>query len=66
MVNCHERRIEFEADLCRRALDLISKDIWKFRGTVTHLYSMEEFDKANEDMETHAGNFIKGVVKCDE
>lgn len=66
MVNCHERRIEFEADLCRRALDLISKDIWKFRGTVTHLYSMEEFDRANEDMETHAGNFIKGVVKCDE
>ncbi len=66
MINCHERRIEFEADLCRRALDLISKDIWKFRGTVTHIYSLEEFDKANEDMELHRNGFIKGAVKCDE
>jgi len=66
MINCHERRIEYEAELCRRALDLISKDIWKFRGLSNHIYSMEEFDKANEDMITHRDNFIKGLVKCDD
>lgn len=66
MVNCHERRIEFEVGLCRRALDLISKDIWKFRGLTNHIYSMDEFDKANHDMENHKDNFIKGAVKCDE
>lgn len=66
MINCHERRIEYEAELCRRALDLVSKDIWKFRGLSNHIYSMEEFDKANEDMITHRDNFIKGLVKCDD
>jgi Threonine dehydrogenase and related Zn-dependent dehydrogenases len=63
-INCHERRIDYEATLCKRALELISKDIWKFKDTVTNIYSMEEFDKANEDMETKANGFIKGVVKC--
>lgn len=65
MINCHERRIEFETELCRRGLELISKDIWKFRGTVNHIYPIEEFDKASEDMENHSGNFIKGAVVCD-
>lgn len=65
VVNCHERRIMFEADLCRRALDLISKGIWKFTGATNKIYTMEEFDKANEDMEIHAGGFIKGAILCE-
>ena len=63
-INCHERRIMYEAGLCKRCLMLLSRGIWKFTGMTTHVYSMEEFDKANEDMETHSDNFIKGVVKC--
>lgn len=66
MINCHERRIMFEVDLCRRALDLISKGIWKFSGVTNHIYTMDEFDKAHYDMENHTNNFIKGAVKCDE
>ena len=66
LANCHERRIDFETELCRRALSLISKGIWKFTGAVRHIYSMDEFDKANYDMENHTDNFIKGAVKCDE
>ncbi len=65
LINCHERRIEFETELCHRGLDLIAKDIWKFRGTVNSIYAMEEFDKANYDMENHTNNFIKGAVRCD-
>lgn len=60
-INCHERRIEFETELCRRGLDLISKEIWKFTGATRHIYSMEEFDKANCDMKHHTNNFIKGA-----
>ena len=63
VVNCHERRIEYEATLCPRCLDLVSSGYWKFRG-VTRVYSMEDFDRANEDMETHRDNFIKGAVRC--
>ena len=65
VINCHERRIEFEAGLCRRALDMLSKGLWKFTGTVNHIYTMEEFDQANYDMENHTGNFIKGAVLCE-
>jgi len=63
-VNCHERRIDYEATLCRRALELLSKDIWKFKGATTHIYGMDEFDKANDDLNTKRGNYIKGAVAC--
>ena len=65
MINCHERRIDFEADLCKKALDLISRGMWKFTGVTNNIYTMEEFDKGNEDMEIHANGFIKGAVRCD-
>ena len=63
--NCHERRIDYEVTLARRALELISKGMWKFKGVTKHLYTFEEFDMANEDMESHRDNFIKGVVYCE-
>lgn len=66
LINCHERRIDLETEFCKRGLDLISKDIWKFKGLTTHIYSMEEFDRANYEMEAHTNNFIKGLVRCDE
>lgn len=63
--NCHERRIQYEADLCKRALHLISRGQWKFTGAARHIYALDEFDKANEDMANHTDNFIKGLVCCD-
>lgn len=65
MYNCHERRIAYEATLCKRALNLISQGQWKFTGTARHIYTMEEFDRANNDMANHTDNFIKGLVRCD-
>jgi threonine dehydrogenase-like Zn-dependent dehydrogenase len=62
--NCHERRIEHEAMLCQRALELISKGIWKFKDVKTNVYDMEEFDLANEEMEKKTNGFIRGAVKC--
>lgn len=64
-INCHERRIDYEATLCKRALELISRGIWAFKGVTNHIYTMDEFDKANEDLEAHTDNFIKGAIKCD-
>lgn len=64
MYNCHERRIGYEATLCERALRLLSQGQWQFRGAARHIYGLEEFDRANEDMACHADNFIKGLVRC--
>lgn len=63
-INCHERRIMWEVEVCRRCLDLLSKGIWKFTGLAQHIYDMDEFDRANEDMASHRDGFIKGLVRC--
>lgn len=64
VLNCHERRIDYENSLSRRAMELLSSGLWKFTGMANHIYEMEDFDRANADMESHAGNFIKGLVRC--
>jgi len=63
-INCHERRIEYEATLCERCLMLLSRGIWKFTGVTRHIYEMEDFDRAQLDMENHCDGFIKGAVRC--
>ncbi len=63
-INCHERRIEYEATLCERCLMLLSRGIWKFTGVTRHIYEMEDFDRAQLDMENHRDGFIKGAVRC--
>jgi threonine dehydrogenase-like Zn-dependent dehydrogenase len=61
--NCHERRIEYEATLAARALKLLASGQWRFTGVTNHIYSAQEFDRANMDMDSHRDNFIKGAVK---
>ena len=63
-INCHERRIDYEARLCERCMFLLSRGIWKFTGVTNHIYEMEQFDQANEDMINHANGFIKAAVRC--
>ena len=64
MINCHERRIMYEYELCKRCLDLIASGVWNFKGVTNHIYTMEEFDKANRDLIIHKDGYIKGAVKC--
>lgn len=64
-VNCHERRIEHETTLCRRCIDMLASGQWGFKGLATHIYRMEEFDRANADMETKENGFVKGLVLCE-
>ena len=57
-INCHERRISYEADLCKRCMELMEKDIWKFRG-VTKVYQIEDVDKGSDMMIKHTDGSIK-------
>ena len=61
-INCHERRIDYEAGLCRRCMELLDKGIWKFTG-VTRVFDTEEFDRVSEMMEHHTDGFIKGAFR---
>lgn len=62
-INCHERRIDYEADLCRRCMELLEKGIWKFTG-VTKVFDMKDFDEVSEMMIHHTDGFIKGAFRC--
>ena len=59
-INCHERRIAYEADLCKRCMELLDKKIWNFTG-VTKIYPVEMFDEVSVMMEEHTDNFIKAA-----
>lgn len=61
-INCHERRIEYEAFLCKRCMELLDKGIWKFKG-VTKVFNIDEFDEVCEMMIDHRDNFIKAGIK---
>ena len=61
-VNCHERRIDYETELCRRCMELLDKGIWQFRG-VTKIYDIKDFDRVSEIMEHHTDGFIKGAFR---
>ena len=63
-INCHERRIEYEAQLCKRCMELLSSGLWKFTGVTRHIYDLEDFDEAQYDMMNHKNGFIKGAVRC--
>lgn len=62
-INCHERRIDYEAGLCRRSMELLEKGIWQFTG-VTKIYDMKDFDKVSDMMIHHTDGFIKAAFRC--
>jgi len=64
--NTHERRTAFQVECCRNALDLLSKGIWNFKGLSTHIYGLDEFDRANEDLISKPNNFIKALIRCSD
>ncbi|HIW73839.1 MAG TPA: alcohol dehydrogenase catalytic domain-containing protein [Firmicutes bacterium] len=65
-LNAHERRVDFQTECCRHALDLLSSGRWDFKGVTNHIYTMEEFDRANEEMESKPRGYIKAAIRCAE
>jgi len=63
-INCHERRYDFQAMCCQHSMDLLSSGKWAFKGVSKNIYSMEEFDRANDEMENKPKGYIKALVKC--
>lgn len=64
MENLHERRNEYQSELCKKCMDLIASGQWKFTGMSRHIYDMEEFDRANQEMEQKPEGYIKALIRC--
>lgn len=59
----HERRPLYQTYCCKNALELISKGLWNFKGVSNNIYTMEEFDIANEVLESKPKGYIKALIK---
>lgn len=68
VLNTQIRDDELAARYCRQALDLIARGQWKFTGTVRqeHIYSLEEFDRCQHDLEQKPPGFIKALIRCND
>lgn len=66
IINTHERRVAFHVDCCRNALDLLSSSKWNFKGVSNFIYGLDEFDRANREMESKPKGFIKALVRCND
>ena len=64
VINTHERRQLFQAQCCQNALDMIRLGQWNYKGVCNNIYGLDEFDKANTDMENKPKGFIKALVRC--
>jgi threonine dehydrogenase-like Zn-dependent dehydrogenase len=64
VVNTHERRDDFQMHCCENAMYLLSSGLWNYKGVTNNIYSMEEFDKANYDMDNKPKGYIKALVRC--
>ncbi len=64
VINTHERRQLFQAACCKNALDMILRGQWNFKGVCNNIYGLDEFDRANTEMESKPKGFIKALVRC--
>ena len=66
VINTHERREAFQAACCQNALDLLCSGMWNFKGVSNHIYGLNEFDRANEELANKPKGYIKGLVICSD
>ena len=65
-INTHERREAFQAACCHNALDMLSRGVWNYKGVSNHIYGLDAFDHANEEMERKPKGFIKALIRCND
>ena len=68
VLNTQIRDDDLATRYCRQALDLIARGQWKFTGTVNprHIYSLEEFDRCQYELEQKPAGFIKALIRCND
>lgn len=62
--NTHERRVAFQVECVKNALDMLSRGIWNYKGVGNHIYGLDEFDRANEELIIKPNNLIKSLIRC--
>lgn len=62
MLNTHPREWDMLQDGIKNAHDLMANGSWKFTKVPTMVYPMNQFDKAQADLETKYGKYLKALI----
>ncbi|WP_235426974.1 zinc-binding dehydrogenase [Cohnella kolymensis] len=65
VINAHERRAHVHMKQMEAGLKLIQNGLFNMKDMVTHVYGLDEVDKAYESMKSKPSGFIKAVIKID-
>lgn len=65
IVNAHERRQHVHMRLMEAGLKLIAAGLFNMKDLVTHVYRLDEVDRAYEAMQSKPSGFIKSVIRVD-
>lgn len=65
VVNAHERRTEVHMKQMEAGLKLIANGLFNMKDMITHVYSLDEVDKAYDAIKSKPEGFIKAIIKID-
>jgi threonine dehydrogenase-like Zn-dependent dehydrogenase len=65
-LSTHPREVEMSVIGCKRSAEMLSKGTWNFKGLPTKIYPITMFDKAQEELETKYGKYMKALVCFDK
>ncbi|PLS09662.1 zinc-binding dehydrogenase [Neobacillus cucumis] len=63
VINAHERREYIHLKAMESIMKLIQNKKFNMKDLVTHTYSLDEVDRAYEDLKNKPEGFIKGIIK---
>lgn len=63
--NTHPREGHLSATGAVRAAQMLSSGVWKYKDIPTKVYPMDQFDRAQEEMETKYGSHMKALINME-
>lgn len=61
-LSTHPREVEINRTACANAVQMLCNGSWDFKNVPTKVYPWSEFDRAQEELTTKYGKYMKAVV----
>ena len=64
-LSTHPREADLNLRCAKLAVKLLSEGRWNYRGVPTMIYPMDQFDRAQEELETKYGHHMKALINME-
>ena len=65
LFNTHPRESWLSATGARYSVELLESGLWNYRDIPTMVYPMNQFDRAQEELETKFGRYMKALINME-